>query len=134
MSVPHVLIEPSQKLQDFTASCFVAGRDQQCLLHPAALSKLAFFVLEIDRKKYEDRRRVKGDNKALPASHSRWVLGVENEVRVYVPIQKWCGRTASNPVCWPLQLYPACVGKNIAVSYLCPHAQNQSCIAEVGRR
>ena len=68
-----------QKLHHFTASSFTAGHDSQILLHPAALTKLALHVLELDRKKYEDRRRASGGSKPIPSSHSRWVLGVEND-------------------------------------------------------
>jgi hypothetical protein len=51
------------------------------LLHPQALSRLALAVLELDRKKFEDKRKASGNAKPVGLTHSRWVLGIENEVR-----------------------------------------------------
>ena len=68
----------------FTASRILAGRDNQILLHPSALSKLAMYVLDLDRKKYEDRKKQSGGAKPVLLAHSRWVLGVENEVYLLV--------------------------------------------------
>ena len=52
----------------------------QILFHPTALSKLALYVLDLDRKKYEDKKRASGGAKQIQIQHSRWVLGMEDEV------------------------------------------------------
>jgi hypothetical protein len=78
----------------------------QILFHPTALSKLALYVLDLDRKKYEDKKRASGGAKQIQIQHSRWVLGMEDEVPYVCVCAYLCLFHSSLPLISSTYLHP----------------------------